>query len=121
MIRSALLLLSAATLAGAQQSTWAPVDAAFGRAGVPQAGDVMRYNFPRSDLSVKVGDVTLKPAFALGSWTAMKRMGDGQVMAMGDLVLLDTEVPAVMSALQAGGVEQSALHNHLLNETPHVM
>ena len=121
MLRSSLILICAAGLASAQQSNWTAVDAAFGRAGVPQAGDVMRYNFPRSDLNVTIGGVKLMPAFALGSWTAMKRMSDGQVMAMGDLVLLDAEVPAVMSALQAGGVEQSALHNHLLNETPHVM
>jgi hypothetical protein len=117
----ALVALTLAAAASPAQSPWSATDAAFGRAGVPQAGDVMRYNFPRSDLTVKIGDVTLKPAFALGSWTAMKRMPNGEVIAMGDLVLLDKEVPAVMSALQAGGVEQSALHNHLLNESPHIM
>lgn len=71
--------------------------------------------------AVIASGVTLKPAFALGSWVAFLPTGDGQAMAMGDLVLLDSEVSAVMDALQAGGVEQSALHNHLLNETPHVM
>jgi hypothetical protein len=80
----------------------------------------MRFNFPRSDLTVRVGDVTLKPAFALGSWVAFLPTGAGKALAMGDLVLLDNEVGPVMAALQAGGVEQSAVHNHLLNESPHI-
>ncbi len=112
--------LAAPTLA-AQQPNWTAVEDAFGRKGVPQPGDVMRFNFPRGDLTVTVGGVTLKPALALGGWVAFLPIGNGQTMAMGDLVLLDSEVSAVMSALQAGGVEQSALHNHVLNETPHVM
>jgi hypothetical protein len=105
---------------GAQQS-WTATEAAFGRKGAPQAGDVLRFNFPRTDLTVTAGGVTLKPAFALGSWVAMKPIGGGQVMAMGDLVLLDAEINPVISALQAGGVEQSALHNHVLSMSPHVM
>ena len=42
-------------------------------------------------------------------------------MAMGDLVLTEDEVNDVISALQAGGIEQSALHNHVLAESPRVM
>jgi hypothetical protein len=111
----------AASALAAQQPNWTAVEDAFGRKAVPMAGDVMRFNFPRSDLNVSVAGVTLKPALALGGWVAFLPTGNGQTMAMGDLVLLDSEVSAVMSALQAGGVEQSALHNHVLNETPHVM
>jgi hypothetical protein len=99
---------------------WSGAETAFARKGVPQAADVMRFNFPRSDLTVRVGDVTLKPAFALGSWVAFLPTGAGKALAMGDLVLLDSEVGPVMAALQAGGVEQSAVHNHLLNESPHI-
>jgi hypothetical protein len=105
----------------AQQVNWTAVEAAFGRKGVPQAPNVMRFNFPRGDLAVSVGGVTLKPALALGGWVAFLPASSGQAIAMGDLVLLDSEVSAVMVALQRGGVEQTALHNHLLNETPHVM
>jgi hypothetical protein len=70
---------------------------------------------------VTVGGVTLKPALALGGWTAFKEIGKGQAMVMGDLVLAEDEVSAVMRALQAGGVEQTALHNHVLTESPRVM
>lgn len=122
----AIASMSLAVPALAQQKatgsdSWSPVEDAIGRKGAMQPGDVIKFSFPRSDLSVSVGGIRLSPALALGGWVAFKHVGAGQSMAMGDLVLTDDEVPAVMKALQAGGVEQSALHNHLLNETPHVI
>jgi hypothetical protein len=104
------LLLLAATV------NWKPVESALGRAGSEQPGGVYKVSFPRSDLAVTAAGVPIKPALALGSWIAFK---DG--MAMGDLVLLEAEVNPVISALQAGGVEQSAVHNHLIGESPRVM
>jgi hypothetical protein len=103
------------------QNRWAAVEKVFGRKGVPQAGGVMRFSFPRSDLNVTLDGVQLKPAFALGTWIAFKETAPDTVIAMGDLVLTEQEVASVMRALQAGGVEQSALHNHVLNESPRVM
>jgi hypothetical protein len=101
--------------------TWASVEDALGRKGAMQPGDVIKFSFPRSDLSVTVAGVTLKPALALGGWVAFKEIGEGRAVAMGDLVLTEDEVSPVMRALQAGGVEQTALHNHVLAESPHVM
>jgi hypothetical protein len=65
--------------------------------------------------------VQLKPALALGSWIAFKRIASKNTMAMGDLVLLEDEVEPVMQALQKGGVEQTALHNHVLGEIPRIV
>jgi hypothetical protein len=114
-----------ATPAIAQQSaaspSWSAVEDALGRKGAMQPGNVIKFSFPRSDLSVTVGGVTLKPALALGGWVAFMEVGKGQAMAMGDLVLTEDEVSPVMRSLQAGGVEQTALHNHVLGESPHVM
>jgi hypothetical protein len=104
----------------AQDAGWAGVDSIFGRTGTSQAGDVMRYGFTRSDLSVTANGVKLKPAFALGSWVTLKRE-EGHAMAMGDLVLTENEVAPVMKELQSGGIMQTALHNHLLGESPRVM
>jgi hypothetical protein len=71
---------------------------------------------------VTANGVQLKPALALGSWAAFKRTGaGGEAMAMGDLALIEDEVGPVMLALQQGGVEQTALHNHVLHESPRVM
>lgn len=116
----AALALCVASAVGAQNS-WTAVEQALGRTGAAMAGGVVRFSFPRRDLRVTVDGIQLRPAFALGSWVAFKRVDGGDAMIMGDLVLLESEINPVISALQAGGVEQSALHNHVLNETPHVM
>jgi hypothetical protein len=121
-IAGVLLTLSAAAALGQGSAPAFPgVEEALGRQGAVQPGEVLRFSFPRSDLSVVVDGVTLTPALALGSWAAFKQIGNGQSMAMGDLVLTEDEIGPVMRALQAGGVEQSALHNHLLRETPRVV
>lgn len=120
----AMACLAMATPAFAQASgdDWAAVDKAMGRAGALQPGEVQKYSFPRTDLQVTARGVRVKPALALGSWVAFKRTGRGTAaMAMGDLVLVESEVTPVVSKLQAMGVEQTALHNHLQGEVPRVM
>jgi hypothetical protein len=101
-------------------AAWKAVDQAMGRAGKAQPGSVYKYSFPRSDLEVRVGDVTVKPALALGGWVAFKGAGRS-AMVMGDLVLRESEVVPVMTKLQAMGIRQTALHNHLEGELPRVM
>jgi biotin operon repressor len=99
---------------------WKPVEQALGKAGALQPGDVYKVSLPRSDLKVIASGVELKPALALGSWVAFKKTGD-MTMVMGDLVLTEDEVTPVLTKLQEGGVEISALHNHVLRESPRVM
>jgi len=101
-------------------ATWTDVATAIGRTGTEMPGGVYKVSFPRSDLDVVAGGVHVKPALALGSWAAFIRTEHG-AMTMGDLVLTEDEVSGVIDALQAGGIEQSALHNHLIGETPRVM
>jgi hypothetical protein len=105
-----------APAANAQEIEWQKVDDAMGRKGAV-SGDVHRYGFARSDLAVTLDGVSIKPAFALGGWIALKPM-HGQAMVMGDLVLLDSEVNPVMLKLMEGGLEITAVHNHLLRASP---
>src|SRR6266446_7320282 len=102
--------------AGAQEIDWQKVDAAFGRKATV-SGDAHRYGFPRTDLQVTVDGVAIRPAFALGGWVAFKPMGN-TAMVMGDLVLLGSEINPVLSTLLDGGVEVTAIHNHLLRAEP---
>src|SRR6188508_574140 len=88
---------------------WSAVESALGRKGAMQPQNVIKFSFPRSDLSVSIGGVRIKPALALGGWVAFKETTRGQAVAMGDLVLTEREVGPVMRALQAGGVEQTGL------------
>ncbi len=102
--------------AAAQEVDWKKVDEALGRSAAV-SGDVHRYGFPRADLQVMLDGVAIKPAFALGGWVAFKP-AHGGVMIMGDLVLLETEINPVMAKLLEGGVEITAVHNHLLRASP---
>ncbi|HLZ06899.1 MAG TPA: DUF1259 domain-containing protein [Bradyrhizobium sp.] len=105
------------TAAHAQDIDWKKVDETLGRKPAAVAGDVRRYGFPRTDLSVTLDGVTIKPALALGGWVAFKP-AHGGVMAMGDLVLLESEINPVMSKMIASGLEITAVHNHLLRANP---
>lgn len=120
---TAIALLAGAAAAQQPRAAhdWSAVDRALGRKGAEQPGGVMKYGFPRSDLKVTVGDVAVRPALALGSWVAFADVGGGQTMVMGDLVLTEDEVGPVLAALQQGGVQQTAVHNHLLHESPRVL
>jgi len=101
----------------AQDIDWKQVDAALGRTGADMPGGVHRYGLPRSDLAVSVDGVAIKPALALGGWVAFEP-AHGGAMVMGDLVLTETEIEPVMTKLLDGGLEVTALHNHLLRANP---
>lgn len=102
--------------ARAQSVDWQKVDEALGRKSAV-SDDVHRYGFPRTDPSVTLDGVAIKPALALGGWVAFKP-GHNGVMAMGDLVLLETEINPVMAKMIASGLEITAVHNHLLRASP---
>lgn len=101
-------------------SDWKQVEDAMGRPGQMQPGDVIKFAMPRKDLHVVLDGVQIKPGLALGSWAAFKRDGSG-AMVMGDLVLTEVEVQPVMAKLQEGGIHESAVHNHLIGESPRVI
>ena len=114
-----LAICAMATISGAaraQEIDWKKVDEAIGRSAAV-SGDVHRYGFPRSDLNVTLDGVTIRPALALGGWVAFKP-AHGGAMAMGDLVLLETEINPVMAKLIENGVEITAVHNHVLRGNP---
>ena len=104
------------TSAHAQEIDWQKVDDALGRKPAI-SGDVRRYGFPRSDLSVTLDGVAIKPGLALGGWVAFKPM-HGEAMVMGDLVLLESEINPVMLKMIEGGLDITAVHNHLLGAAP---
>jgi hypothetical protein len=127
LIASCLVVLAASetrtVLGQAAQTTpdeWKAVEQAIGKNGSLQPGAVFKIGLPRTDLLVTVRGVAINPLLALGSWIAFKKMGRDTVV-MGDLVLTEDEVGPVMWSLQESGIEQSALHNHVFDESPRVM
>ena len=133
MKKAAIIILGLLTVYNSfsQQNDWSSVETVFGKKGTVQ-DNVFKVSYPRSDLKIKVGDLPVSPGFALGSWIGFINMAKGmnmqdheanmnsQAMMMGDLVLLDTEVPAVLKKLVAVNLKVTAIHNHLINESPNV-
>jgi hypothetical protein len=116
---------------GAQQTTqglhqpvatkdadWAGVSQALGRPG-KLTDTVYRVPLVRSDLSVSSQGVAVKPGLSLGGYATFTRYTDTSMM-MGDLVVTETEVPKVIDALQAHSIKLTALHKHLLEQSPPV-
>ncbi len=114
-----VLLFSWLTLAQTP-AEWKPVEDALGRTGKVQSDGPLKFSMPRKDLRVTVDGTSIKAGLALGSWSAFSASGDN-AMVMGDLVLTEDEVAPVMAKLQQGGIEITALHNHVLHESPRVM
>jgi Domain of Unknown Function (DUF1259) len=114
-----ICVLSLPILVRAQGVTTATIDQALGRSG-QKTGDVYKVSFPRTDLHVSVHGLAIKPGLALGSWAAFIGTDDNAAV-MGDLVLLEDEVNPVIEKLRSSDFEISAVHNHLIDETPHVM
>jgi len=118
---SVIFMCVSPALVFAADIDWSEVEAAMGRKASVLPGDVHRFGMPRSDLRVTRGDVTIRPALALGSWAAFHSVADDDAMVMGDLVLTEAEVAPVMEVLENGGVEVTALHNHLIGEQPRLL
>ncbi len=100
----------------AQQASWDSVGRILGTADA-FVGGYHRYNLPRRDLSVRIGDVSVAPQLALGAWVGFSGTPNNTTM-MGDLVLTSSEVGRVQAALAREGIEVTAVHNHLVGEEP---
>src|SRR4051812_36992298 len=120
MIRTTLAAAAISLVASATSvvaADWTKVADALGKSGAEMPGGVYRVGMPRTDLHVSLDGVEIKPTLALGSWLAFRDEGNAS-MVMGDLVLTETEINPVMKKLAEGGIEITALHNHLLRAQP---
>lgn len=123
-VLSVLVVLAACCAAGsAQELTFAEqksLEQGLGRAGEKQTDGTLKFGFPRSDLHVTVRGTPIAAGLALGGWLAFFR-AKGETMVMGDLVLTEDELPKVLAKLAGSPVEVTAVHNHLVGESPRVM
>jgi hypothetical protein len=81
---------------------------------------VYRVSFPRADVKVAVDGWTMPPFMGLGTWAAFTAGSHAEAMVMGDTVLFEDEVNAVMSTAFENGLSVTALHNHFLFDHPRV-
>src|SRR6266540_7203224 len=67
-------------------------------------GGYYRYGWPRREITLRIGDVTVSPALALGAWAGFS--GDAaDATMMGDLVLTNDELKPVLAELARQGIE----------------
>src|SRR5207237_2381245 len=82
-------------------------------------GGYYRYTWPRRDITLRIGDVTVSPALALGAWAGFS--GDAaNATVMGDLVLTSGEIKPVLAELARQRIAVTAIHNHLIGEDPKI-
>jgi len=83
-------------------------------------GGYRRYNLPRRDITLRVGDVTVAPSLALGAWAGFGGTPTDAAM-MGDLVLTNAELKPVLAEFARQRLEVTAIHNHLTGEEPRII
>jgi len=114
-----LALPSRANAAGPSPAAWDSV-AAILKTRDAFASGYHRYNLPRRDVTLRVGDVTVAPELALGAWAGFSDDPE-HAMMMGDLVLKTGELGPVLAELARQGLDVTAIHNHLVGEEPQLV
>lgn len=124
MLKGALYLFLVGAGAGPafaqqQSAVWDSVGRILGTATANAPG-YLRYNLPRRDLTVRIGDVAVAPALALGAWAGFSGEPNDATM-MGDLVLTAAELGPVLAELAHQRIVVTAVHNHLVGEQPEIV
>ena len=114
-----LLMLAGPATAQDMPADYAAVLKTLGKTG-DYRGNVLRVNIPRNDLTVAVDGVIVPTPIGFGGWLAFTKGSGGMDVMMGDLVLTESEVNPVMSAVLDAGLDVTALHNHFFREAPRV-
>ncbi|KIZ16180.1 DUF1259 domain-containing protein [Streptomyces natalensis] len=112
---------SAAPSAPVQTSLadWSGVAEALGREGDMKQNMMYHTAFPRYDLRVVSRGIVVQPGLALGTNVSFVRYPDGSLM-MGDVVVSEPELQGFSDALHANEISQTAIHKHLLSQSPDI-
>ncbi|MFE1171352.1 DUF1259 domain-containing protein [Streptomyces sp. NPDC058773] len=101
-------------------SDWAEVARTLGRNGDMKRNLMYHTALPRRDLRVCSHHVLVKPALALGSHVSFVRYADTSTLLMGDVVVTEHELQRFTDALHQHNIAQTAIHKHLLAQTPDI-
>ena len=106
---------------GKKTPDWPALGEILGRSGAAQGGDVYKFAMPRSKLTVRLDDHQLPAGVGLACWAAFYACPCGLTKVMGDTCVTRRELQAALDTLRAGGIQITAIHNHLLGERTEVM
>jgi hypothetical protein len=115
--------LSAAPAAAAAASPpidldTAAIDQMLGAKGTNNGG-VYQFGIPRAE-PIKDGGMDVPSPMGSANAINFQPTGGGKAAITGDFVLIAKEVNPVLKALRDHGIEVTAIHNHMLDDQPHL-
>jgi Domain of Unknown Function (DUF1259) len=82
-------------------------------------GGVYQFNIPRAE-AISEGGMTIPPSMGTAIAINFQPTGGGKAAITGDFVLLGKEVNPVLKAMRGNGIEVTALHSHMIDDSPHL-
>jgi len=96
----------------------AAIDQALGAKGTNNGG-VYQFGIPRAE-PIKDGGMDVPPPMGSANAINFQPTGGGKAAITGDFVLIAKEVNPVLKVLREHGIEVTAIHNHMLDDQPHL-
>jgi hypothetical protein len=96
----------------------AAIDRALGAKG-KNVGGVYQFGIARAE-TIKDGGMVVPPAMGSAIGINFQPTGGGKAAITGDFVLIASEVNPTLKALRDHGIEVTAIHNHMLDDQPHL-
>lgn len=94
---------------------WSKVEGIMGWKG-EKKGKMFQFSIPRSEEITEKGEI-FPPAMGIAMPINFQLIGD-KAATTGDFVLLSNEVNPVVRELTKNGITVTAIHNHMLDESP---
>ncbi len=94
---------------------WSKVESIFGKSGQTK-GNLFQISFPRKE-TIQEHGMAIPPFLGMATSINMQSAGD-KVATTGDFVLLADEVNPVVKALISHNLSVTAIHSHMLHESP---
>ena len=96
----------------------AALEKALGHKGNANGG-VYQFSVPRAE-TISEGGMTVAPALGTAISLNFQPTGGGKAAITGDFVMIGSEVNPVLKALRQHGIEVTALHSHMIDDSPHL-
>jgi hypothetical protein len=82
-------------------------------------GGVYQFSIPRAE-AISEGGMTIPPSLGTAIAINFQPTGGGRAAITGDFVLLGSEVNPVLRMLRQHDIEVTALHSHMIDDSPHL-
>jgi len=96
----------------------AALDRTLGAKGTNNGG-IYQFGIPRAE-PIKDDGMDVPPPMGSANAINFQPTGGGKAAITGDFVLIAKEVNPVLKALREHGIEVTAIHNHMLDDQPHL-